>query len=351
MDAVKPQYARNGAALVAIEAVLSQRDVAHARKGDAIRAELRVGDTTYAIAYFMDAEYLFTVDERPDERYDPSDRDYLLRPVNERTPERTRRRFENLFETLQMNLMSDDFYAQPRKDICLVAVGTAEYLYGELDFGRRSFVEQDNALARKRVLTLQQVDQLLDCPFPRVERAPEALPLVELCPEMKDLPDSAREVTDTFGWKEMEALLANTDVLAAENAELRNRIEAILLRVMEGGYRIFWYEDEVAIGRAGDKRGTPIVIASAGEQKAYALAYFLAKLSVTATPATRVEFQGALSGFSLLWLFGLLDVLREFVIATGASLRLQAPQSDRRGLAKRKFDPIASVKEYGYRFR
>jgi hypothetical protein len=351
MEADEIRNTQNEAALLDIEAVLAERGVAHSRKGGAIRAELRVGETAYAIAYFVSAPFLFTVDESPDERYDEDEEGYLPKAVNARTPEQMWRRFQSMFMTFQSKLMDEDYHARPRKDLTLIAVGSESYLFDELDVRRRSLVQMDQYLARKRLLSFAQMEQLLTCPFPQLEQDANALPRVDVCPEVKDLPDNAPSPTDVFNWRQVEALQSDTDVLSPENAGLRNRIEAILLRVVEGEYRLFWQEDYVAIGRHGDKRGSPLPFASAGEQKAYALAYFLAKRSFTMTPATRIALHGALDGLSVLWFFGALDVLREMVIATGASLQLQMPQSERRELAKMKLDAVSNVVMHTHRFR
>jgi hypothetical protein len=352
MEAAEVRNTQNEAALLDIETFLTDRDVAHSRKGDAIRAELRVGTTVYAIAYFVSAPFLFTVDEAPDERYDEDEEEvYLPKPAHSRTPEQAWRRFQSMFMMFQSKLMDEDYRARPRKDLTLIAVGSEHYLFDELDLRRRSHVQLDQSLARKRLVTFAQMEKLLTCPFPQVAQDANALPRVDVCPEVNDLPDNSPKPTDVFDWRVVEALLTDTDVLLPESAGLRSRTEAILLRVMEGEYRLFWQEDHVAIGRYGDKRGSPLPFASAGEQKAYALAYFLAKLSFSMTPATRIALHGALNGLSLLWLFGALDVLREMVIASGASLQLQMPQSERRELAKMKLEAVANVVMHTHRFR
>ena len=351
MEADEIRNTQNEAALLDIEAVLTDRGVTHSRKGGAIRAELRVGETTYAIAYFVSAPFLFTVDEAPDERYDEDEDGYLPKPANARTPEQMWRRFQSMFMMFQSNLMEEDYRARPKKDLSLIAIGSEPYLFDELDVRRRSLVQMDLSLARKRVLTFGQMEKLITCPFPQLEQDANALPRVDVCPELRDLPDNAPTPTDVFDWRQVEVLQTDRAVLSPDNAELRRRIEAILLRIVEGEYRLFWQEDFVAIGRYGDKHGSPLPFASSGEQKAYALAYFLAKLSFATTPTTRIALHGAMDGLSVLWLFGALDVLRELVIATGASLQLQMPQSERRELAKIKLDAVSNVVIHTHRFR
>jgi hypothetical protein len=224
-------------------------------------------------------------------------------------------------------------------------VGTASFLQHELDSRRRGLVEQNTSYARKVIVTLEQTVDLLTNPFALNRAVPEAggRPTFDTGAELYDLAEDAPLVTHSFRHRDVNVTPDPVLLTSRAYADIRKRVDSTVLRVMGSDYRVFWFSDSINIGRAAETRGVPLGFASSGEQKVFSFALWLAALADTATPATRLGVYGVVNGLGSLWMVGALDALRDFVVATGASIRLQAPQSDKRSFAERKFQPVANI--------
>ncbi|MBC8740456.1 hypothetical protein F6X40_27860 [Paraburkholderia sp. UCT31] len=336
----------NDAALAEIQTALQKQGHPTTRVKDCLRLELSVGDKSYGFAYFASATFLFSLEQHP-KNEDGLD-EYELERLRS-----TKRDFKREFREYEYELFSEHEGQQPRKELSLFVIGSESYLKHELEIGRRSFVEQDERCARKMVLTLDQALGMLANPFPicAEEQAELGRPTFDTVAELVDLAEDAPPVTDLLTLRSSEAEPDAALLTSTSCAALRRRVDSIVLRVLGPEHRIFWDADGINIGRIYDRRGVPLYAASSSEQKVFAFALFLAKLAETANANTRVGIHGALNGLGLLIFTGALETLREFVLATGASVRLQIPQRDKREWAEKKLGVVAQVTQHRVPYR
>jgi hypothetical protein len=332
--------ALNDAALVEVKSALERQGLTVVNVDNALRCELKLGETLTGYGFFVSAPFVFSLDRQPQsEPEDEFDREHR---------EKGRRYFEIDFRKFQESLMYEAFSGTPKMECYLFIVGSEQFVQDEANRRRRCILESDVSIARKFVVTLPQALALTRSPFSLSEEGEaegKDKPTFDAIQELLYLKEDAPAVTVTFSRRELEQELKADSVLLASSVhlEIQKRTEGILLRIMGPEYRVRWFSDGVRLARLGDPKGVPIEYASSGEQKAFAFAHFLATLADTAGPDMRLGVYGALDGLSLIWFLGALDILREFSFATGASIRMQLPQNDRRSLATRKFAHIATV--------
>lgn len=130
------------------------------------------------------------------------------------------------------------------------------------------------------------------------------------------------------------------DVIPAEHprlAEIQTLTSHLFQRMMGSGLRVGWSDFEKwglpCVGR-GD--GMPLFFAGSGEQLAFSLALFLAKAYVSEQPGLYIHIPNVLYRFDSMRRFAFLDCLRDFLLATGASLYLESNQSNVLSITKHK---------------
>ncbi|MEX3983688.1 hypothetical protein AB4Y45_32420 [Paraburkholderia sp. EG287A] len=324
--------AQRHAALAPVEAELARRGFAVEQQELALRCPILVGEAHIGYAFFVTAEFLFSVETQALTDEDDYDRE-------ER--ESGKRHFDISLRVFQSEVMQA---ARDERKECRLFVLADEGSIPDLDLRRRSRIEYDETYAIQRVCTLDQALVMLTNPFPPREQDTDK-PTFDAVQELFHLKDDAPAV-DLY--VEPKAMYAepNAELLCAEDsAKLRERIEAIFMQAAGPEFKFFWEQDEVRIGRVWDKRGVPLAFASAGEQRLFAFAYFLATEGLQHPPGARMGIYGLLNGLSLLWYIGALNVLRQYSHATGVSVRLQVPALDRQRAAKRWMEPVANVIE------
>ena len=258
------------------------------------------------------------------------------------------REFNRDFRTIQAELFEEVFYGTPKPSLYLYIVGTAEEL-AELDTRGTSYlVELDINYAAKWLGTLDALTREIGGLFSTLppSRRANAQPSVALLREVRDRPSSALAPEKVFTRGQYPRAEAAQDLLLGQRASDRALVAQVYARVMGRGFKLQWTSSEITFGRDYMAEGVPRYMASSGEQACFDLSCFLVEGARNVTPGLTIGLHGVLTSFDTLIRFRLLDVLQEFVAATGVSLEVQTADSASLQHAKRKLGAVAAVTEW-----
>lgn len=113
-------------------------------------------------------------------------------------------------------------------------------------------------------------------------------------------------------------------------------------RVMGADFEFEHGSEDVMLDRCGERSGMPWFCLGSGEQHGLAFCAYLALAFEEATPESWLGISDALTYLDLSHYLQAIDVLRDFVMATGANVYVQTNKSDYRGLAESKFKAAAA---------
>jgi hypothetical protein len=312
--------------LAGMEPILEGAGLSYSRIGTHLRAELHARGAFYGVAYFVAAEDVFSfVGSQWEVEYARS----------------------KLWEQV---CGKDHFELSPRRNLYLYVVGASEVIDDPKNLvARAHIVNDDRNYALKRVVTPEQARVWLQSPFEVLEgpaRATEDPQLyLVLEPHERlgaDPQDSALpaglDVRHVLDYRHAEDRYDNPTIASQGTDAFWRHTEALFKRIMGLDYLLTRTEAGLSIRHQYNPRGAPLWQASRGERMAFALAHFLADASQSVKPGVCLAIHDVIAAFDTIRQLVVLDLLRDFVIATGASVQLKAAKSDFKVLAKAKFD-------------
>jgi hypothetical protein len=249
------------------------------------------------------------------------------------------------FTSLQRELLGEVFGTVPKSELTMFIVGGPQELdrLDELDILR--MLEDNMDFARKYVVSADQLLARLSPVFEDLSQRANEHPELSLFAELnrRSGPDTAVTMALAATWGRQ--LVVPTRLLAPENAADRALTSAIYARVMGRDFSLKGEESGVLFCQKYVPRGCEAVFASNGERTGYELSAFLTRAYRNVTPGMTVGIHGSLSGLDALKGISALEVLRDFMQATGASIQFQSPKSETRALAKLKFAKVATIRD------
>jgi hypothetical protein len=299
-----------------VEALLESSGRPFDRVEGALRYELKAFDATYAWVYFVSAENFFI----------------------EGVPEK---KAYEAFRRRQAELLEEELYARPRKEMYLFVVGAAEILLNPAHMALRWTIEHDSRVAKKAVMLTSEVEHWLDSPFKHLQgdaRANEKPTFTG----MRELDLRAEQPSVANHVFNPHAILSTCeedfagDALSAQ----KSLVNTLYQRVMGSTHKVYWDEDGPSLGRMGDKSRIPLYCCSMGERLIFAFAIFLARASEEVFPEMCIGIHGDLNGMDPLRRISAIDCLREFVISTGVSVVIQSAKSEVTAIAQSRLGSV-----------
>lgn len=291
-----------------------------------LRAELEAFGTVYAVAYFVCISRLLAEG----------------RSIQERL---------NVFSDLQRQCCSAEARSVPfAKDLYLVLLADEEAKQHP-DFGDiQTRLEQDQHYAKKIICSVEELDEWVGNPFRPVDIRANEQPLFTCLGKNSFQEEEVPRQTPTDSLRNNQVPRMLKDLEKRGNKlEVQKLTTKLLRRVLGAGYDVVWGA-ELALGRIGDKREIPVQFCSSGEQTAVAFSLFLALHHDQGMPGMCLEFMNALNSLDTLRHLGALDCIRDFAIATGASIQYESVKTDLRDWATRKIQPAmvssSRIEEY-----
>lgn len=295
-----------------LEQLLTANSIPFTRTESALRCELTVANTTYGAVYLVPAEGVFT---------DTYDRSALSDRMSD----------------IQESLFTDEFNTRPRKDLYLVVVGEAELLARSPSVYGATDIEHDTSYAKKEVMTPEQAINWLRGPFWHLNgnlRA-NAKPLfATVAHHRNEVPPKPNYLFD------FEALLENCE---EPRHVVRELTDSVYRRIMGARRKVVWDNEYPELGWDKDEEGTPVAFSSSGERIAFALALFLARAMVDVRPGMCLGFNASFDRLDSVRQIGAYDCLREFVVATGASVVVYSSKTSLRDLLQHRVGKVIAA--------
>lgn len=291
-----------------------------------LRAELEAFGTVYAVAYFICVNRLLAKGLSLQDRL-------------------------KVFNDIQRQCCC----AEPRsgplaKDLYLVLLADEE-VRQHPDFGDIQVrLEQDQHYAKKIVCSVEELGEWVGNPFSAVDIRANEKPLFT-CLGKNSFQEEAvpsQVPTASLRTNQLPKMLKDLEQRGHKPA-IQKLATKLLRRVLGADYDVVWGA-ELALGRLGDKQEIPVPFCSSGEQTAVAFSLFLALHHDQVVTGMCLEFMNALNSLDTLRHLGALDCIRDFAIATGASIQYESVKTDLRDWASRKLQPAmvssSQVDEY-----
>lgn len=206
----------------------------------------------------------------------------------------------------------------------LLVVGDDSYVSDPAREAVISALELDDSMVRKYVCGVSEVLDWVKNPFetwqtPASERTPRLYVLPDVPdpwgPALPEVPVNREFTVPTA--EELCSVLATHP--RAE--QIKAVTEQLLRRSMGTAHRLRWLENDYPeILRSG--RAMPLEFYSRNEQRLFFVAFFLARAHADEQAGLFLGLTGIMEGWDLVRRFAVTDALRDFVLATGASMRL-----------------------------
>ncbi|KWT98079.1 MULTISPECIES: hypothetical protein [unclassified Variovorax] len=317
-----------------IEGILREAGLPYSRIGNHLRAELYALDAFYGIAYIVAAEEVFSfAGSQGEVEYARS----------------------QLWEHV---CGKDHFEYSPKKNLYLFVVGPSELIdQPEYLVARAHIVNDDRNYAMKRVVTPAQAQLLLQNPFQPLVGAARAAER----PELHLVREPYEQLGTTPEQLEASAGLTVGPILDYREAERRydspalvsrgdeftdevwDHVEVIFRRLMGLDYGLRRTVLGLCVTHRGNPHGAFMWQASRGERMAFAFAQFLAEAAKDVKPGLCLGVHDVLAAFDTLRQLVALDLLRDFAVATGASIQLRSAKQDFKRLAEAKFNLLKAL--------
>lgn len=257
--------------------------------------------------------------------------------------------FKQDFSALQAELFDELYSASPRPSLYLYIVGTPEEL-AELDNSGKAYLMESNMnYAVKSLATMAELEGLLGGLFAVVPLARKAnkAPQVRMLRELRDRVTDAAEPAYALSRFSRFAEFIEAELLQDNRGADRELVSQVYRRFMGRDFHLVWTPSGATFGRGGDMQGMPRHMASSGELAGYDMACFLMETARRSAPGLTIGLHGTLSSLDTLKQTLVLDVLRDFIAATGISVELQSANTTVLGLAKLKLKAVANLTGYG----
>jgi hypothetical protein len=224
----------------------------------------------------------------------------------------------------------------------LIVVDLDNWLHDAGNEDIAAMVELDTRAVRKFVCRENELAALLANPFGE-PRATDRLPEFEvqrMDPHSFEPAPRDWASTVTHPFHRMDDTEAWLDLL--KNYRERDRVtklaNRLIRRVMGRGYQLCEIRHEVLIERSGRCAPMPWFMLGLGEQYALAFCIYLALVSESASADMWLGLTSVVNHLDLSHYLLALDVLRDFVVATGASVYLKTNKENYQRLAKGKLE-------------
>jgi hypothetical protein len=233
------------------------------------------------------------------------------------------------------SLQSDLFPERPALESVLYVVGTDQDV--EQCCPRiRGCIELNEQTVQKRVVRASELALWLQSPFARSTTPANSAPQLKVLdrnPRPWEPPVKLLETThlfDTFIGTE-----DRTQQACVERPNLESAT-AVYTRIYGLGRTLIATPEGLQAGFLGDSKGIPLPWASSSERLLARVAFFLAQAAREVAPGQVVTLGGVFNGLDLFVKLNLMEVLREFQLATGSHLQLSIVDSTTRRLATRR---------------
>lgn len=206
----------------------------------------------------------------------------------------------------------------------LLVVGDDSYVSDLARQAMISMLELDDTMVRKYVCGVSEVLDWVKNPFETWQTpASERTPRLYVLPDVPDpwglaLPEVPVNLEFTVPTAEELCRVLATHPRAEQ---IKAVTEQLLRRSLGTTHRLCWLENDYPeILRSG--HAVPLELYSRNEQRLFFVAFFLARAHADEQAGLFLGLKGIMEGWDLVRRFAMTDALRDFVLATGASMRL-----------------------------
>lgn len=228
----------------------------------------------------------------------------------------------------------------------LLVVGDDSYMTDPQRQLMISMLELDDSMVRKYVCGSSEVLDWVKNPFDAWQTpASERTPRLYVLPDVPDpwgpaLPEAPVNLEFTVPTAEE---LCNVLATHPRAEHIKAVTEQLLRRSLGTNHRLRWLENDYPeILRFG--RAMALEVYSRNEQRLFFVAFFLACAHADEKAGLFVGLKGIMEGWDVVRRFAVTDALRDFVLATGASMRLDVHNRSLRPFFDYRLQPVL----YGY---
>lgn len=224
----------------------------------------------------------------------------------------------------------------------LLVVGDDSYVSDLARQAMISMLELDDAMVRKYVCGVSEVLDWVKNPFETWQTpASERTPRLYVLPDVPDpwglaLPEVPVNLEFTVPTAEELCSVLATHPRAEQ---IKAVTEQLLRRSLGTTHRLCWLENDYPeILRSG--HAVPLELYSRNEQRLFFVAFFLACAHADEQAGLFLGLKGIMEGWDLVRRFAVTDALRDFVLATGASMRLDVHNRSLRPFFDVRLKPV-----------
>lgn len=232
-----------------------------------------------------------------------------------------------------------------RLDTYLLLVGDDEYIHRS-EFGYLLEALPLNAdTAKKHICGLSEVMAWVANPFSPWATPASDAPVIYTVRERNPAYDDPAPRNDANLMFHPPQAGFKPDIPVEQMAEVQALTAHLLRRILGAAYRVEWPDsdgEQPCVGRSGGE--LPLWYVSNSERLVFALALFLAQAYVSRQAGLYVHIPNVLGQLDSLRRLTVLDCLRDFLMATGASLYFESNKSDVVTLAYRKMSKLPGSK-------
>lgn len=247
--------------------------------------------------------------------------------------------FDKLFGTLH-------FGGAPRKELFLYVITDGTPFVDKLTAKEVYSIESSMDYALKLVCSNEELGLLLANPFPVLTGAARAneAPALSLLKTQHD-----RAEGDGLPTRNLYIFNGTGEAYAKELALVpgnpqAERVKLLYARIMGRGFKLIISATSVRFAQTYQDIGSALDYASRGERAGFELACFLAKASAEVHPGMRIGLNHILANLDIMKLLAALDVLRQFMEATGSSIEVESANSSVQNMTKTKFKFLEPAK-------
>lgn len=225
------------------------------------------------------------------------------------------------------------------KDVYLLVVGTDEFIYDPARLTLFAELQLDSNLVKKYAFGLSELAAWVGNPFEPWKHFAKGPATGHFVPETRrEWKPPLPENTATLAFVPSECPELFRTLSSRPDREVIQSLAGHLVRRIAGlDYCVGWEEGWPQVGRFGQSKLLPFAYLSSGEKLLVALCTFLAMAHASPTrEKLGLGIPSVLTGLDSVRRFAVMECLRDFVLATGASVYLQASTDQVLRLAESK---------------
>jgi len=237
---------------------------------------------------------------------------------------------------------------ETRLDITLLLVGEEAFIRSP-DFAELlESLPLDGSSAKKHICSVDEVLTWLGNPFTPWRALASSKPEVHVVNERRHEWDApVPENKANYRFERLRPGVLRDDIIPHDHprlAEIQALTSHLVSRIQGTAITVNWADfDKWGLPCVGRGEGMPLFLAGSGEQLAFSLSLFLAKAYVSEQPGLYLHLPNVLYQFDSMRRFSALECLRDFLLATGASLYLESNQSNVLSVAKHKLRFVSGL--------